>query len=255
MAWNPEQYTRYSAPRLRPALDLMSRLGGADPRTIIDLGCGTGNITRMLAESFPAARVVIGVDNSPEMLDKARGESSRVTWIEADVSSWVHERPVELLFSNACLQWLPDHTRLFPHLARQVASGGMMAVQMPRGRDMPSQVILRELLRDGPWGNRLEGRLSTDWVLSGSEYYDLLADTAREVDIWETDYLHVLDGEDAVFEWTKGTSLIPVFQVLEGEERDRFVEEYKGRLRSAYPRRDDGKTLFPFHRIFMIATI
>ena len=255
MPWNPEQYAKYGGPRVRPALDLMSRLHGADPRTIVDLGCGTGHITRMIADSFPSARVVIGVDNSPEMLDKARGETSRVTWIDADAATWTHERPVELLFSNACLQWLPDHPELFPRLARQVASGGILAVQMPRGRDMPSQVILREILRDGPWGNRLEGRLSTDWVLSGAEYYDLLAGIAREVDIWETDYLHVLDGEDAVFEWTKGTSLIPVYQRLDGPERDRFTEEYKRRLRQAYPRRPDGKTLFPFHRIFLVATI
>ncbi len=251
MAWDPSQYLRFAGPRFQPGVDLIRRIPEVEARYVVDLGCGTGDLTALLAARFPSARVV-GLDNSPEMLAKARASHPELSFSEADAETWAPEVTPDVLFSNATLQWVPDHARLLPRLLACVAEDGVFAVQMPRNFDQPSHTLIREVARDLGVLERLS--LRQEPVLPPASYYDLLSTHARSLDIWETEYLHALEGEDPVLEWTKGTALLPVFEALSGQEREAFVSEYRRRLANAYPPRSDGRTLFPFRRVFIVAT-
>lgn len=252
MAWDPEQYALFDVWRRRPAHDLVAALPSIAPRSVVDLGCGGGQLARLLAERWPDAEVT-GVDNSPAMLDWAEGTDSRVRWLRADLTSWRPHWPVDLLISNAALHWLDDHERLFPELLETVAPGGVMAVQMPRNFAAPSHQLLFETAADGPWAGKLAGVLRPEPVRAPQDYYDLLSPLATRVDIWETEYLQVLNGDVPVLQWTRGTALVPVMEALEGEELDAFLAAYRARLEVAYPQHPDGNTLFPFKRLFIVA--
>jgi trans-aconitate 2-methyltransferase len=258
--WDANLYLRFSDHRLRPALDLLHRVPLESPGVIYDLGSGTGNITRIIAERWPAARV-FGVDNSKEMLEKAAAVSGTVQWIEADINHWQPDEPPDLIYSNAALHWVPDHRRLFPRLAGSLKGGGCLAVQMPLNWGGPSHRLMRETLANGgPKGTALgtealRQAVAREWVEEAEKYFDLLSGRGGSVDIWETEYLHVLEGSDPVVEWMKGTALRPILMDLEEQERALFLAEYARRLRTAYPVRADGRTHFPFRRLFMIATV
>ena len=252
--WGPSQYLKFAAPRLRPALDLLTRVDAEAPAAVYDLGCGAGAATRLLAARWPAAAIT-GVDSSPEMLSRARREEGGATiaWVKTDLAEWVPPDAADVLFSNAALHWLEDHARLFPRLIGCLRPGGVLAVQMPRNHEAPSHACMAEAARAGPWRARLEAVLRPTPVEAPGAYYEILAPLAAAVDMWETEYTHVLDGENPVVEWTKGTALRPLLDALEVEERDGFLAEYAARLAAAYPRRRDGTTLFPFRRLFMVA--
>ena len=220
---------------------------------VADLGCGPGNSTRLLCARWPEAEVV-GIDDSAAMLAKAAASGLRARWLEADIAAWTPDAPCDLVFSNASLHWLPDHARLLPRLLAQLRPGGVLAVQMPRNFAAPSHALLREVARAGPWAASLAPLLADEPVAAPERYHDLLAPLAAALDIWQTEYLHVLDGEDPVLEWVRGTALRPVIAALAPEEQTRFEAEYARRLRAAYPRRPDGRTLFPFRRLFIVAT-
>lgn len=253
--WEPSVYLKFSDHRLRPALELLGRVPLTSPSVIYDLGCGTGNVTRLLAERWPTAKVV-GLDNSREMLAKAAEEPGPIQWIEADVSVWRPEEPVDLIYSNATLHWLEGHSALFPRLIGFLRPGGCLAVQMPLSWNLPSHRLMRETLADAGLGSEeLRQAVARDWVEDPAVYYDLLAGCTVNLDLWETEYLQVLEGEDPVLEWVKGTGLRPILNGLEGRERELFLSEYKRRLREAYPVRGDGRTLYPFRRLFLVATV
>lgn len=256
--WDPRQYLKFSDHRLRPALELLERVTVDSPGAVYDLGCGAGQVTRLIAERWPEARV-FGVDHSREMLAQAASEPGRVEWIEADIGSWRPAEPAGLIYSNATLHWLENHDQLFPRLLGFLEPGGCLAVQMPLSWGAPSHRLMRETLADGGPGGRALGSerlrqtVARKWVEDAAGYYDLLAGSTSGLDIWETEYLQVLEGEDAVLEWVKGTGLRPVLNGLEGDERALFLREYTLRLREAYPRRTDGRTLYPFRRLFLVA--
>ena len=257
--WDPAQYARFRDHRLRPALELLDRIPITDPSLVYDLGCGSGAVTRIIAERFPGARVV-GLDSSPEMLARARAAPGRIEWVRGDITEWEPERAPDLIFSNAVLHWLEDHPGLFPRLLGALAPGGCLAVQMPLSHAQPSHTLMCETLANGgvdgsPLGNEaVAAAAARDWVLDSGAYYDLLAPVAAALDIWETEYLHRLAGEDAVLEWVKATGLRPVLNGLTGADLARFLEVYRERLREAYPRRSDGCTVYPFPRLFLVAT-
>lgn len=250
-SWDPSQYLKFADHRLRPALDLLAHIPGASHTTIWDLGCGAGNVTKLLKDRWPTAHIT-GLDSSGEMLAQA-GTIDGITWVEGDVSRWSTRQPVDLIFSNAVLHWIDDHTRLFPHLIRQAARGGVLAVQMPRNFEAPSHTLLYETAADGPWAATLVPYLRTSPVAMPEIYYDLLMPHATHIDIWETEYLHVLQGENAVLEWTKGSAVRPILDQIDAAQRPDFLAAYAERLREAYPQRDDGMTLFPFRRLFIVA--
>jgi trans-aconitate 2-methyltransferase len=263
MAWDPAQYLKFGDERLRPGFDLLARVGLLPPGDLWELGCGTGVHARAIAARWPD-RTVTAVDNSREMLARASAEPSEIRWVEADIAQWSASDKAALVFSNATLQWLRGHDRLFPHLMRQVAPGGVLAVQMPRNFDAPSHVLMREVAASGPWSGVLApladpkgehaSLLRRDPVARPEVYYDLLAPLATGgIDLWETEYLHVLEGEDAVLEWVRGTALRPVLEALNPDRRAGYLAAYGAALRQAYPRRPDGRTLLPFRRLFLVA--
>lgn len=251
-AWSPEQYLKFAQPRLRPALDLMARLTfeAPRPRAIVDLGCGTGSITALLAARWPEADVT-GIDSSAQMLAKAAADAPGLRWVEASVDAWAASAPVDLLFSNAALQWVGGHDRLFPHLAGQIARGGVFAVQMPRNHQALSHTAITALARSDRWRDRLEPLIRETPVHRPGDYFTWLQPFG-DVDIWETEYLQVLRGPDPVKEWTKGTFLRPFLQALDPVDAQAFEDAYAAALRPGYPARADGTTLFPFKRLFIV---
>ena len=254
MTWNPERYLAFGGERTRPAVDLLARVPLAGPARVADLGCGPGNSTRLLCERWPQARVV-GIDNSAAMLANAEGSGIRARWLESDIAAWTPDAPYDLLFSNAALHWLPNHASLLPRLLGHLRPGGVLAIQMPRNFTAPSHTLLREVASAGPWAESLAPRLAEEPVAAPEWYHDLLGPLAAALDIWQTEYLHVLEGDDPVLSWVRGTALRPVIATLSAEEQVLLEAEYARRLRAAYPKRPDGRTLFPFRRLFIVATV
>lgn len=252
MPWDPAQYLKFAGHRLRPALDLLARVDLAAPGDVYDLGAGAGNVTRLLKARWPSARVT-GVDASAEMLAKASADAPEIAWQRADLAAWAPPRPPDLVFSNAALHWLPDHDRVFPRLLSYLAPGGVLAVQMPRNFGAPSHTLVAEAVRGGPWRATLEPLLRPVPVAEPAAYFDLLAPRAAAVDVWETEYLQALEGEHPVKEFTKGSYLGPFLAALAEPERAAFEARYAELVSRAYPRRPDGRTLFPFRRLFIVA--
>ena len=256
--WDPDQYLKFADHRLRPALELLDRVPLAEPRVIYDLGCGSGHVTRLMSQRWPAA-TVYGLDQSPEMLVQAAAEPSPVRWLEADIHDWLPREAPDLIYTNATLQWLDNHSELFPRLMGYLGPGGCLAVQMPLSWDMPSHRLMRHTLEGGgpggaPVGNAaVLAALRRRWVEDAEVYYDLLSPLGKRLDIWETSYLQVLTGEDPVLEWVKGTGLRPVLNGLDEADRRVFLEAYRQALRDAYPQRPSGETLYPFRRLFIVA--
>ncbi len=252
--WDPGQYLRFADERLRPALDLLARAPLERPARVVDLGCGPGNVTAVLARRFPAA-LVVGVDASPAMVAKARAAVPGCRFEQADVASWTPPAAPDLIYSNAALHWLGGHESLFPRLLALLAPGGCLAVQMPAMHDAPLRALQYAVAADGPWADRLRGVGSAPSILEAGDYWDMLRPRAASLEIWETTYLHALRGEDAVGEWASGSSLRPFLDALGGAERAAFRAAYARVVAPHYPRRDDGTTLLPFRRLFLVAAV
>jgi trans-aconitate 2-methyltransferase len=252
MAWNPEQYLKFAQPRLRPAIDLLARIPAANPAHVVDLGCGAGNVTRLLAERWPSASIT-GVDDSREMLSQAAKELPEVNWVQQSIAAWRPIAPPDVIYTNAALHWLPHHETLFPTLFNCLAPSGILAVQMPRNFLAPSHTLIADTVESGPWRDKLKHLLIAPPVADPQFYYRVLAPLAKTIDIWETEYLQVLQGIDPVKEWVKGTWLKQFLDVLSPDEREPFEADYAAKLRKAYPPLANGKTLFPFKRLFIIA--
>ncbi|PKB73092.1 MAG: trans-aconitate 2-methyltransferase [SAR202 cluster bacterium Io17-Chloro-G7] len=250
--WNPTQYLRFGNERLQPALDLLSRIPLEDPATIYDLGCGTGTVTAMIQERWPGAYVT-GIDSSETMLERAAALDTQVAWQKQDLNDWTPEPPADLLYSNAVLHWLDDHETLFPRLMQGLNPGGVLAVQMPGNFSAPTHMLIAETARAGHWREILESELREQPVLDPAAYYDILSPHATRLDFWETSYLHVLQGDDPVVEWTKGSILGPLLALLDDTDKEAFLEAYRQPISKAYVRRGDGSTLLPFRRLFLIA--
>jgi len=260
--WNPGQYEMFSEQRQRPFADLTSRVAATSPEIVVDLGCGSGAHTLALAERWPHARVV-GVDFSAEMLGQARrhDRDERVEWVRSDVESWDPAQlgaPVDVIVANSLLQWVPTHMRLIPGWVEALAPGGWLAMQVPANFNAPSHTLLRDVAARSPRASELLPRLVRGEAVSEPAVYLFsLAGLGCEVDAWETTYQHILDPGalqgNPVLEWSKGTALLPVFEVLSDEdERADFVAAYGETLLRAYPRQAFG-TVFAFRRIFAVA--
>jgi trans-aconitate 2-methyltransferase len=253
MSWNPSHYLAFASERSRPAAELLARVPAENPQCLVDIGCGPGNSTALLAERWPDAEVE-GIDSSSDMIAEANAARIRARFTLADASSWSPPQRYDVVFSNAAYQWLPDHRTLLPRLMAFVKSGGVFAFQVPSNFDAPSHVLMRKVATEGSWSRKLASVREAS-VLTAMEYHDLLGLRAKSVDIWQTEYLQVLEGEDAVYRWVSATGLRPFVQALEAAERDAFIAIYKEQLNAVYPRRADGKTLFPFRRLFAVAVL
>lgn len=252
MRWDPAQYERFAGPRARPFVDLVSRIETDSPRHVVDLGCGPGALTALLAARWPAA-IVEGIDSSAEMIEAARALDTSVSFSVGDVTSWTMPADADVIISNAVLQWVPDHQDLIAAWAAALPSGGWLGFQVPGNFAEPAHATMRELAGSARWATSLSGVLRHhDAVSEPSSYAQLLLDAGLEVDVWETTYLHVLPGADPVLEWLRGTGLRPVLAALSPTDGAEFSAELASRLREAYPPGEHG-TLFPFRRIFAVA--
>jgi trans-aconitate 2-methyltransferase len=253
-SWDPAIYERYKAYRDRPALDLLLQIpSDLAPRQIWDLGCGTGEHAAVLAARHPAA-TVRGLDSSADMLAVARRRETRVEWVQADVAAFDPPVAPDLIFTNAALQWVPGHETLFPRLAASLAEGGVLACQMPMAWGAAWHLALRETAAEPAWAAKLGTLRGVRPVAEPEAYYDWLAPICPFVDIWRTTYLHVLEGEDPVVDWMMGTGLRPYLDALDDPaERAAFVDAYRDRVGRLIPARPDGRTMFPFPRLFILA--
>ena len=285
MTWNPDQYLKFAGPRFRPAQDLLARVHHPNPKVVYDLGCGTGNVTQLLASRWPEAQVT-GVDDSASMLEKARADAPHITWQQQSIADWSPEHPADVIFSNAALHWLGQHDTLFPRLMRCLAPGGVLAIQMPRNFEEPSHTCVTDTIRSGPWADQLAHMITPSPVHTPEFYYDVMSAAQAEqqarvashtpnqpvaqttpsanapitrsghassLDIWETQYQQVLTGPNPVKEWTKGTWLKQFLDALTTEsDKAAFEQAYAQRVAQAYPERANGVTLFPFKRLFIV---
>lgn len=252
MTWNPDQYLKFSEPRLRPALDLLARIDSAAPHRVCDLGCGAGNVTGFLKRRWPNSHVT-GVDDSESMLAKAKSSHPDIEWIHHGIDGWKASTPYDVVYSNAALHWLPNHGELFRTLLGLVEPGGWLAIQMPRNFLAPSHTLVTETVLAGRWKAKLEHLLAPPPVAEPRFYLELLSPLVAKVDIWETEYLQVLEGSDPVKEWVKGTWLKQFLDALTPDEAPLFEAEYASRVSKAYPPLSDGSTPFPFRRLFIVA--
>ena len=256
--WDANLYLKFADARMRPALDLMGRLDAASGaragHAIYDLGCGAGNISRILAERFPHSQV-IGVDSSEEMLAKARSQTTdkRVTFAKGDLTKFQPSVPPSILYSNAAYQWVDGHIDLFPGLLKVLPSGGQLAIQMPRNHEAPSHALMHQAAKTGPWAAKLQQVRTIRSVYDPARYYDVLKPLTSELEVWETIYQQVLTGKDPVAQYTASTGLMPYMQLLDKAEGEAFYASYAKLLAEAYPTRADGITLFPFRRLFIVA--
>ncbi|MEU2059839.1 trans-aconitate 2-methyltransferase [Streptomyces sp. NPDC013455] len=262
-AWDPAQYLRHAGHRARPFTDLLARvpaLPGDRPR-IADLGCGPGNVTTLLADRWPTAHIT-GYDNAPEMLDRAHVEhegptagGGRLEFAPADLRTWTPGEPYDLIVSNATLQWVPGHADRFADWTAALEPGGTFAFQVPDNLDAPLHTLMRDLAAGPRWRARLAGvPRGTGTVHTPGAYLDRLTRLGCTADVWRTTYFHVLEGEDPVLDWAKGTALRPVLTALadDPEARDAFLTQYRDLLRTAYPATPHG-TVLPFCRLFAVA--
>lgn len=249
--WDPERYLAYADERGRPFVELLARVGARDSHSVVDLGCGPGNLTRLLAERWPSARVV-GIDSSPEMVARGAGLPG-IELAVGDLRTWEPAGPVDVLVSNATLQWVPGHLDLLPRLTGHVAPDGWFAFQVPGNFGEPSHTIRRDLAAEEPYAAFTQG-VATPCAHDATTYLDVLARLGCEVEAWETTYLHVLTGADPVFTWISGTAARPTLQALPEDLRPGFEAELKRRLRDAYPAGPAGVVL-PFRRVFVVAQV
>ncbi|MEM7316608.1 MAG: methyltransferase domain-containing protein [Planctomycetota bacterium] len=251
--WDANHYLKYGDQRTRAAADLAARIQLDAPESIADLGSGPGNSTQLLRERWPEASVV-GVDNSSEMIDAANREFPGEDWLLADIADWMPSQELSLIYSNAALQWLPGHDILLPRLFALVATGGAFAFQIPSSTFAAVRELIHEISRDSSWNDRMEGPRSALTMHPPSFYYDTLVAPASNLDIWETEYSHVLESKDAIVDWISSTGLRPFLDALDNaEERDSFLTRLRAGVSDAYQCRKDGRVLFPFRRTFVIA--
>lgn len=253
MSWSAQQYTRFELERTRPVRDLVAAIDSEPVRVAVDLGCGPGNSTEVLAQRFATAQIT-GIDNAEDMLAAARQRLPQVSFELADIGNWAPDARVDVILANASLQWVPDHQQLYPRLVSRLNSGGTLAVQTPDNLEEPAHRLLREVAAQGPWAQKLSG-FALPPRHDAAFYYRLLKPECRQVDVWRTTYHHALaGGAAAVVEWFKGSALRPYLARLQADEQHAFVAHYQAAVGKAYGQLDDGTVLLPFPRLFVVAT-
>jgi trans-aconitate 2-methyltransferase len=252
MTWSAKQYTTFEQERTRPVRDLVAAIATTDVRVAVDLGCGPGNSTEVLAERFPNAAVT-GLDSSDDMLVNARERLPALSFELSDIETWNPQQTFDVILANASLQWVPDHATLYPRLLSKLNAGGSLAVQTPDNMEEPSHRLAREVAAQGPWASKI-GAVRHPPRHNATFYYELLQPIASSVDVWRTTYHHPLaGGHQAVVEWFKGSALRPYLAPLDDSEKAGFLKHYLQAITEAYPALADGTVLLPFPRLFVVA--
>jgi trans-aconitate 2-methyltransferase len=254
LSWSAKQYVAFEDERTRPVRDLLAALPPIDAHSAIDLGCGPGNSTEVLAACYPQA-TISGIDSSSDMIEAARRRLPHISFAVADLQAWKDAGPFDVILANAVLQWVDKHESLLPRLVERLAPGGALAVQMPDNLEEPAHRLMREVAADGPWAAKLAtASAARAPSLSAAWYYELLRPLCSRVDLWRTTYCHFLQGgPEAVVEWFKGSGLRPFLEPLNAAERTAFLERYTAAIAKAYPKVADGSVLLPFPRVFLTA--
>lgn len=251
--WNARAYRRFEADRSRPAADLLARVPSGARRRIVDLGCGPGNSTQLLAERHPDSEIV-GLDASPDMLASARARLPQLTFIQSDIVDW-RGGPADLIFANAVLHWVPNHIQVMARLARQLAPLGCLAVQMPDNENEPTHVLMREIAGEARFRDKLtQAAGARETIGSFADYDAALSPFCDDIDIWRTTYVHRLEGPDAIVAWVESAGLRPFLAPLSAEERAAFLARYRAAIAGAYAPRAGGGVLLPFPRLFIVAS-
>jgi trans-aconitate 2-methyltransferase len=251
--WNAEHYLKYGDERTRPAPGLAARISIDAHTAIADLGCGPGNSTQILRDHWPQSEI-IGIDNSRQMIAAANRTHPEQKWLIADVSHWSPSGPIDLIYSNAALQWLPDHGALLPRLFNMVTAGGALAFQIPSSTFATVRTLIHEISNDRQWSDRMDAPRNALTMESPAFYYDALVKSATSLDIWESEYSHVMESTASIVDWISSTGLRPFLAALDSDaERNEFTSELHQRVGDAYEVRADGRVLFPFRRTFVIA--
>ncbi len=251
--WDPGLYMRFGDERTRPSIDLVSRINIENPQTIIDIGCGPGNSTRILRQRWPESRIT-GIDNSPAMIEKAKNDYPGHEWIIADAATFNPDEKYDIVFSNASIQWISNHEKLIAGLMELVGEQGALAIQIPLYRHMPISGLIERTASMGKW--KLETRGCGELLTFHERgfYYDLLAKRCSSLTMWETSYIHVMNAHIDILEMIKSTGLKPYLEAMkiENDRRD-FLKEVLREIELAYPAQGNGSVLFPFERLFFIA--
>jgi trans-aconitate 2-methyltransferase len=254
MSWSAAQYVTFEDERTRPVRDLLAALPPIEARSVIDLGCGPGNSTEVLAARFPNA-AVRGLDSSPDMIATARRRLPQVQFAIGGIEEWADAGPFDVILANAVLHWVPEHATVFPALVGRLAAGGGLAIQMPDNLDVPAHQLMREIAADGPWALTLAAASASRTSLGSADwYYGLLRPLCSRVDVWRTTYYHSLPGgAAAIVEWFKGSGLRPFLEPLDAPSRAAYLERYTAAVARAHPALPDGSVLLPFPRLFLVA--
>ncbi len=269
--WSADQYLKFESERNRPIADLLGAIPARYVRSAVDLGCGPGNSTELLAARFPAA-TIIGVDSAANMIAAARKRLPHLVFEQIGIAQWLAgahfvtggsttdaqshgDARLDLILANAVLQWLPDHARLLPALVAKLAPGGSLAVQIPDNLAEPVQQLMREVAADGPWRERLARAGGERTPIAAPDWYHaLLRPACSRLDVWRTTYYHPLAGIQGVIEWFSGSGLRPFLARLEADEQSEFLARYANALERTYPLLQDGSILLPMPRLFIVAT-
>jgi trans-aconitate 2-methyltransferase len=252
--WNPDLYLKFDKERTQPSIDLVSRIKSDNPLKIIDIGCGPGNSTQILIQKWPDSHI-IGIDNSPAMIEKAKNDYPNQNWKLLDAG--INEIPdtYDIIFSNATIQWIPNHMELFKKLFRILNEKGVIAVQIPLFWDMPLGKTIEKLANESRWNSATRGVKELFTIHNYSYYFDLLSLFSDSIDIWETYYMHILDSHFSILDMIRSTGLKPYLDRLETEnDKMDFEAQVLTEILKDYPKQKNGKVIFPFKRLFFIAT-
>lgn len=249
--WQPDLYLKFKNERTQPSVDLVSRIDHIQAKSIIDIGCGPGNSTQILEKKWPESDIV-GIDSSPSMIESASSKYPRIKWVVADASTYQSEVKFDILFSNAVIQWIPEHEKLLSNFHSLLASGGVAALQIPQFWDMPLGKTIDAIANRSRWQPKTAGVADLFTIHDYSFYYDTLSSLFNSVEIWETHYFHALDSHEGMLEMMRSTGLKPYLEKLEAGEISDFEEKILEGIRSAYPSQSNGKVLLPFKRLFCL---
>lgn len=251
--WDPNLYLKFSDQRARPASDLIAQIKLDDLRRIIDLGCGTGNSTEQLHARWPSTELT-GLDSSENMILQARQNHPDWKWIQSTIENWNPAGTYNLVFSNAALHWVPNHGEIFARLLNAVTPGGVLAVQMPNNFQAPAHLAMKKAATDPRWASALRRAAENIFIQPAAFYYNALRKEANILNIWETEYLQIMDGPRAVLDWMRSTAMRPYLSRLANDaQRSEFEQLCLAEYEELFPADDQGKSLFPYKRMFIVA--
>jgi trans-aconitate 2-methyltransferase len=250
--WNPDLYLKYGNERTQPSIDLIGKINiSFQPKSILDVGCGPGNSSQALLQRWPDA-MLTGIDNSVNMIEKAKADYPKNTWIVADASKYTSSTKYDIVFSNATIQWIPDHEKLFKRFFSLINNRGVLAIQVPRFDEMPLSRAIQKVAGKEKWKEPTKGCAELFTYRDYKYYYDLINRDSKAIDLWQTDYIHILESRYAIIEWIRSTGLRPYLDCLKDEDKLLFENELLAEIKNDYPIQKNGKMLFPFKRLFMI---